>query len=427
MLTRLFYNALLPVGVLAGHAAALWIPKVREAIAGRAGFRERWAALSEEFARIRPVWFHVASVGEFEQARPVISEIVRKYPDTPIVVTFSSPSGYAFAQRKESIGPGCPIRFVDYLPFDSVGNMRFCLRCLNPRLLVFVKFDLWPNLIWECRQRGTPVMLIDATLSQSSRRNTRLGRAFYGPLYAAFNKILAISSDDAERFRAATPDHVAIDVSGDTRFDRVMERWELRSPIGFKLAEADGNVVIAGSTWPGDETHLLGALAMLLAADSTLRVVIAPHEPHAEHVDGLRRWAASHRLRCGAVTDGVLAADHRVIILDTVGVLAEAYRLGDVAYVGGSFSTGVHSVIEPAIAGLPVVFGPVHDNSHEALTMAAQGAAFAAKNQAEITSHLERLLTDQGARAAAGAAARRYVDSQIGATEKCVAAINEFL
>jgi 3-deoxy-D-manno-octulosonic-acid transferase len=157
-----------PIALAAARVSSLFLPKMREAIAGRSGYRERWRAFGATL-REAPILFHVASVGEFEQARPVIGAIKNAHPDIPIVVTFSSPSGYHFWKRREK-SEGGVIAFADYLPFDRARTMRFCLDAATPRLVVFVKFDLWPNLIWEARARGVPLALIDATLSPSSRR-----------------------------------------------------------------------------------------------------------------------------------------------------------------------------------------------------------------------------------------------------------------
>jgi 3-deoxy-D-manno-octulosonic-acid transferase len=409
---RVAYNVVLPVAVAGAHVAARFLPKMHAALDGRRGFRARWESLAREL-KAPPVWFHVSSVGEFEQARPVISALERSHPDIPALVTFSSPSGYHFARKRETTESGS-LRFIDYLPFDTVANMRFCLECARPRLLVFVKFDLWPNLVWEADARGVPIVLVDATLSASSGRLSLPARWLYRDVYGRIDAILAISDQDAERFRASVPEHESVSVTGDTRFDRVMERWEQRSASAFALP-AGGRTLIAGSTWPPDDARLLPALARLLAEDARLRAVLVPHEPTPAHVAPLVRWAADSGF------------ETRVVIVDAVGVLAEAYRFGDLAYVGGAFTTGVHSVIEPAIAGLPVVFGPHYDNSFEATQLIERGAARSIRTAEDAYAALRAWLDDDDARAAAGRAARDYVESQLGATEKCMAVLAKYL
>ena len=418
---RLAYNAFVPLGVAGAHVAARFMPKMREAVAGRRGSRQRWDELGRTLDA-QPVWFHVASVGEFEQARPVISALERTRPDIPVILTFSSPSGYNFARRRETPGAGA-IRFIDYLPFDLPGAMRHCLATAKPRALVTVKFDLWPNHIWEADAAGVPILLIDATLSPSSGRLRFPAGWIYRDIYPRIARILAISEDDAARFARSAPGHTGISVTGDTRFDRVMERWNLRSSTRIDLPDDGAPTLIAGSTWPADETHLLPALERLLREHERLRVVVVPHEPTAAHVEPLRRWAAGTGQSARTLSDGTGPADARVVILDAVGVLAEAYRHAHVAYVGGAFSTGVHSVIEPAIAGIPVVFGPRHDNSFEAARLLRLGAATAVASAAEAYAALGGYLTDEALRRRAGAAGRAYVESQLGATEKCMAAL----
>jgi len=422
---RLLYNALYPLAVAAARVSSLFLPKMREAIRGRAGYQERWSQLRASRCDAC-VWFHVASVGEFEQARPVISAVRRSHPRIPVVVTFSSPSGYHFAKRREA-SEGRVADFMDYLPFDRDRTMRFCLDAAKPRLLVFVKFDLWPNLIWEAHDRGVPVALIDATLSPSSKRLSKAGRWFYGSLYRAISPILAISDEDAARFAHSAPGHTGVAACGDTRFDRVMERWNARVRGVLPLPDDGAPTLIAGSTWAPDEARLLPALARLAKEIPALRMVIVPHEPHPAHVTSLRRWAADHHLNARTTSDGAAGTPPRILIVDTVGVLAEAYAHGHVAYVGGAFSTGVHSVIEPAIAGLPVVFGPRHDNSFEAGQLIRCGGATSVGNEEETYAAFKRYLSDEAVRCGAGAAARTYVESQLGATEKCMAALSPYL
>jgi 3-deoxy-D-manno-octulosonic-acid transferase len=423
---RVAYNAALPAALAGAHVAARFLPKMRAALDGRRGFQARWESLAREL-KAPPVWFHVSSVGEFEQARPLISALERGHPDIPVMITFSSPSGYHFAKKRETMQSGS-IRFIDYLPFDTVAHMRFCLERTRPRLLVFVKFDLWPNLVWEADALDVPVVLVDATLSASSGRLSFPARWLYRDVYRKIDAILAISDEDARRFRASVPEHASVSVTGDTRFDRVMERWQMRSASAFALP-AGGPTLIAGSTWPPDDERLLPALARLLAEDARLRAVLVPHEPTPAHVAPLVRWAADSGFAARLASDGSLSAalDVRVVIVDVVGVLAEAYRFGDLAYVGGAFTTGIHSVIEPAIAGLPVVFGPRYDNSFEAMQLVECGAARSIRSTGEAYVALRAWLGDDGARAAAGRAARDYVESQLGATEKCMAALVQYL
>lgn len=420
-----FYNGfVLPVVYSALSIAAPFHGKLKETLASRRDFRGRWSKARGGFSE-RPVWFHVSSVGEYEQAKPVISKLSETHPNIPVAVSFTSPSGYKYALKHEALGNGNSIKFMEYLPIDFADNARFCIETLNPRLLVFVKFDLWPNLIWEANEAGVPVVLIDATLSESSQRLSGLGRRFYRAVYSDLKKILAISEHDAHRFSACVPNHTGITVMGDTRFDRVMERKHTSNGSRVDIDTRGRFVVVCGSTWPRDEEHLLPALARLAGEIDNLLLVLAPHEPIEQHVSGLLDWARSNAIEATALNDYNGAA--KALVVDSVGTLAELYRFADVAYVGGSFSTGVHSVIEPAIMGIPVVFGPVHKNSFEAIELLGRGAAFAVDSEQMIYDKLLSIYEDDDMRTSMGRHARAYVESQLGATDRCIESMRSYL
>jgi 3-deoxy-D-manno-octulosonic-acid transferase len=430
-LQKAIYNGvLLPLGFGSALAVSLFHRKLREAFEGRRNFHERWIAAGERF-RERPVWFHVSSVGEFEQAKPLIAILREDHPDIPVAITFSSPSGFHYATTKERLNGENSVKFIDYLPIDFARNARFCLACLNPRLLVFVKFDLWPNLIWEAKARGIPAVLIDATLSETSQRITGLGKRFYSSVYGDLERILAISEHDARRFRACNPDHRGISVGGDTRFDRVMERKQRSAGPGFHIDTGGCFVMIAGSTWPQDEEHLLKAVSDIAATEHRLRFIIAPHEPAPDRVASLSRWAQAHNLETAVLSEVNRQSGRQnawqVLIIDTVGVLAETYCLGSVAYVGGSFSSGVHNIIEPAIMGMPVLFGPVNKNSWEALELLRIGAAIQVKNGQDVSRSLRTLLDDGDKRRLMGEKAKEFVKTQLGASNRCMAAMEDFI
>ncbi|MBP2680158.1 MAG: hypothetical protein H6Q78_21 [Candidatus Krumholzibacteriota bacterium] len=428
---RAVYNGLmLPLAYAGIRAAAPFHRKLRETIEGREGIDERWLAAAGRL-KARPVWFHVASVGEYEQARPLITRLRESHPEIPVVISVTSPSGYKYITRKEALDDRNNLKIVDYIPFDFEDSARFCLATLDPRLLVFVKFDLWPNLVWNAAERRIPIVLIDGTLSETSKRFTSFGRRFYSSVYPAIDKILAISEDDAVRFLACAPGHPSVAVAGDTRFDRVMERKKSRSGSRPSIAGNGRLTLMAGSTWPKDEEHLLGPLARIAREEPGTLLVIAPHEPSPERIATLLSWARSESLepvRLSALPPGSSAAENtRLVLVDSVGALAELYEHCDIAYVGGSFSTGVHNVIEPAIMGIPVLFGPVHKNSFEAMELLRAGAASEVTCADDVESVLGSLVRDGAKRREMGERARRYVESKLGATEMCYAAIREYL
>ncbi len=423
-LVRFAYNfIILPLGTGAAATACLFHKKIRKSLLARFGLAGRWKMQAAEVKK-GGVWFHVCSVGEFEQALPVIDNLKEAHPGVPIALTFFSPSGYEYAFSKTGAKPAA-IDFVEYLPLDFPWNARFCIACLKPKLLIFTKFDLWPNLIWHAFKLNIPSILIDATLSSSSWRLTAPGRFFYSELYGNLSRILAISDKDADRFRDCCPGQIHIETTGDTRFDRVVQRKKNRIDIPGLLRQK--RVFIAGSTWPPDEERLLPAAARLLREHPELIMLIAPHEPSPARMIGLRSWATREGFDAEALSMIEEGSSQRVVIVDSVGKLAELYCCGEAAYVGGSFSSGVHNVIEPAIMEIPVLFGPVYRNSFEAAELLKKGGAFLIETADDIFNILTRLLEDEEKRKHAGSIAGELVNSMQGAAFRCSKVISELI
>lgn len=421
------YNALLPAGRLVTRAVAPWRPKVRAGLAGRRGLQERLAALGAQHAG-RLLWIHSTSVGEYEQARPVAALVRERRPEVPILHSFFSPSGYDYARR---LGEAI---HLDYLPEDTPGDVARALQLLRPRLLVIMKFDLWPNLIAEAASRSIPVLLLDATLRPHSWRSRGPARALYRELYAKLTLISAVSAADAARFRALVPHHPAVHVDGDTRFDQVMRRRQgaKRVPLAGPLAGSERPfTLVAGSTWGPDEARLLPAWCELASSRrrSRIRLVLVPHEPtptHLEHLERLLERAGLRARRFSAIeVDGLGEAS--VVLVDRVGILAELYAAGDAAYVGGAFSTGVHNLMEPAIFGLPLLFGPRHRNAPEADMFLDAGAAAVIRSAADLGRALADLEGDAVRRRERGSRARAVVEANLGASERCFERLLPFL
>jgi 3-deoxy-D-manno-octulosonic-acid transferase len=419
------YNALLPAARVAVRVAAARSPKLRAGLAGRAGVVERFAAFGAQHRR-RCVWMHAASVGEYEQLRPVAALFGERRPDLAVLHTFFSPSGYQYAARLREAA------HFDYVPEDSPGAVRRALELVRPRALVFAKFDLWPNLIASAADLGIPVLLIDATLRPRSWRSRWPARGFYRDLYARLRVVSAVSEADAARFRAVVPSHPGIVVDGDTRFDQVVRRR--RAAARVELAPAFVRAprawtLVAGSTWGPDEARLVPAFGALARARGDVRLIVVPHEPTAAHLAPLERALAAAGLaarRYSTLADEDLG-DARVVVVDRVGILAELYALGDAAYVGGAFTTGVHNVLEPAIAGIPVAFGPRHHNAPEAEMLLGAGAADVIRSEVDLRALLAAWSSDPQRAAARGDRARRLVEAHLGASERCVARLEHCL
>jgi 3-deoxy-D-manno-octulosonic-acid transferase len=384
---------------------------------------EAWARRERDPARPL-VWFHAASVGEGLQARAVMEAFRARRPGVQLAYTHFSPSAEGLARR-------VPADFADYLPLDLPGGVGPALDLLRPSVLAFSKTDVWPNLTREAARRGVRMALLSATLPASSSLLTGVARRLVSPAHRRLDRVAAISTEDAKRFARLGVEARARSVMGDAHFDRVLARADgvdRGSALLARLAGAGRRVLVAGSTWAADEERLLPVVAGL-AGGGEVGLVLVPHEPTPGHLAQSERRLGELGLpvrRLAALTGGW---DRReVLLVDRVGVLGEIYAAADVAYVGGGWGTaGLHSVLEPAAFGLPILFGPRHRNAREAGELAAVGAAFPVSSVAELSERLGDLLRSPTARSRAGAAARAYVEAGRGAAERGAAVLEELI
>jgi 3-deoxy-D-manno-octulosonic-acid transferase len=386
--------------------------KLLRALRARRGIDARYAEWGARGrAPDRPLlWMHAPSVGEGLQARPVLELVRAEFPRAQIAYTHFSPSAERFAN-------GLGADFADYLPFDTAGGADAALDALQPSALVFSKLDLWPTLVERAAARGVRLGMISATLRAASRRRGVLGRALLADAYSRLDAVGAIDDSDAVRLVSLGVREAVIRVTGDTRYDQVWQRAESvdrRTPLLSSLANGRPTIV-AGSTWPPDEAVLLPAFERARAVAPDVRLIIAPHEPRAAHVGALDRWTLAAGLR-GARLGAPGAATADVVIVDRVGVLGELYALGDIAFVGGGFhAAGLHSVLEPAAFGIPVLFGPRTDASRDAQLLVACGGGVSVASTNALADRIGQWLTESGGRADAGARARGLVADGLGA------------
>ena len=415
---RTVYSFLiLPLGLGLIWIAAFWRPKLRAGWVGRRGLWRRMeaGASSRDTAR-KLVWFHVASAGELLQALPVLRLMLDGGFQCALTVT--SPSAIPWVLRERERLPGLIV--ADYLPLDFRRNARRLLRLLSPAALVYVKYDLWPNLVWEAGRAGVAQFLISAALRPGSARERSFAAgSFYASLYRALSGIFTVNAEDRERYLRAAPSHPNIAVTGDTKYDMVLERQAELSPPPWAEVPATQKWLVAGSTWPEDEARILAALIAAMRGDRTLRSIIAPHENDGERMEGLEAALREFSpLRLSALeAGGSLPERNRVILVDSVGRLAGLYRLAGIAYVGGGFGAGVHNVLEAAVMGAPVVFGPRHQNAPEAAALLAAGGAFVVRDAKAFEETLTALLEHPARREKAGAAAKAHVLANSGAAQ----------
>ncbi len=387
------------------RGARLWVQ-------GRRGWKKRLAADMGEHAGL--VWFHAASLGEFEQGRPVIERMRKAYPHLRILLTFFSPSGYEV--RKDYDG----VDHVHYLPLDTPGNAEAFLEIVRPTLAVFIRYEYWHNFFRAMFRRRIPVVVVSAVF--------RPDHLFFKP-YGGWSRrtLEGVSRFFVQNRRSlkllASIGVTRAEVSGDTRFDRV---WDAASrPRRFPLVETfigEGPCLVAGSTWPFDD----GLLKEVLAELPGLRCVLVPHHVDEANIGRVLDLFGDEAAVYSRGRDQDLAGA-RVLVVDTIGMLTHLYGLADLAYVGDGFGRGIHSVLEPAAFGVPIFFGPNYGDFQEAVDLVERGGAFPVRDRVELVAGLRRLLEDGEARREAGRRCRDYVQERTGATDRVMQGLRRYL
>jgi len=397
--------------------------KLLRALRARSGILYRYRAWGERSRDpLRALlWMHAPSVGEGLQARPVLQLVRQRHPQVQLAYTYFSPSAEPFARSLD-------VDFRDYLPFDSTHDARVALGALRPRALVFSKLDVWPTLTAQSQSLDVRLGLISATLAPGSSRRSRFASALLRDAYALLDAVGAIDAEDAERLVQLGVRRDVIVVTGDTRYDQVWQRAhavDRAAPVLARLASSRPTIV-AGSTWPADERVLLPAFGLVRRTLRSARLIIAPHEPAPAHLDPIEQWAAQERFRLDRLDQASETSD--VVLVDRVGVLGDLYGLADIAFVGGGFhDAGLHSVLEPAAFGVPVLFGPHHTSSRDAgLLVRCEGGASVADVRS-LAGVLTAWLGDPSARTTAGAHAESMVRDGVGAAERSVAVVESLL
>ncbi|MEX2177614.1 MAG: glycosyltransferase N-terminal domain-containing protein [Gemmatimonadaceae bacterium] len=421
---RALYDAAARLASVASAVVPASNGKTAIAFHARRGIRERyarWSAAERDLSR-QLVWMHAPSVGEGLQARPVLAMLRAHHPDVQLAYTFFSPSAEEFSRTLD-------VDFRDYLPFDSAAHMRSALDALRPDVLVFSKLDVWPQLVRQANARGVRIGLISATLAAASGRRGALARVLLRDAYALLDAVGAVDRADADRLVALGVPAGVLEVTGDTRFDQVWQRAHSvdRGSRVLATLASDRPTLVAGSTWPSDEAPLLDGFLAARAQVPELRLILAPHETTAIHLAPVERWAARHRLPLARM-DAHEAAAADVVLVDRFGVLGELYALADVAFVGGGFhEAGLHSVLEPAAFGAPVLFGPRHHRSRDAALLLAASGARVVTSAAQIGTTLVEWFADAAARRQAGQRALDVVERERGAAERSLHLIERLL
>lgn len=385
------------------HIVSWFNPKARKWVIGRRGL---WQRIEQDFQnnRQKVIWMHCASLGEFEQGRPVLEQLRKKYPDRKLVLTFFSPSGYE--PRKNYPGADA----VYYLPLDTRNNVKRFIKALSPELVVFVKYEFWLNYLFELHRQQIPVVLISAIFRPS--------QIFFKPYGSIFMKALRsyrylFVQDEESKHLLDMYGLRNVIISGDTRFDRVIEIASQQKTIPYiKQFIYDSFCVVAGSTWPADEKLLWQAAAAL----PDVKWILVPHEIHETHIEALiQQWPKA--VRYSQLDDSMDLSIYQTLIIDGVGMLSALYRYAQVAYVGGGHNKGIHNTLEAAVYGIPVLFGPRYEKFKEACDLIRVKGAFCVMEALDLKEMLTRFNTDEKFLKQGGEASMNYVMSRKGATE----------
>ena len=400
----LIYNAVVRLYFAAIWFASFFNRKARLWINGRK---------ARAFLRFKgSIWFHFASLGEFEQGRPVLEALRAKYPEDKIVITFFSPSGYEVRKNTPLADA------VYYLPLDTRRNAREFIETIQPRLVVFTKYEYWYHFLHEAKQRAIPVYVISGIF--------RPGQVFFKWYGALYRKILGFVNwffvqDERSKQLLAQIGLDNVTVSGDTRFDRVWANAQQPKSIpGLAEFKNSHKVFIAGSTWPQDEK----LIAALVERYPELKFIIAPHEISADKINNLvAQLPAEITIRYSSLTahpDGYPDSPHvncRVLVIDNIGMLSSLYQYGDIAYIGGGFGAGIHNTLEAAAYGLPVIFGPNYKKFIEANELIALKAGFSIADASQLKGITDTLLNEKAFYNIAASKAGDYVREHTGATQ----------
>ncbi len=420
---KFLYNFLIiPPLYIFLQLGALFNSKIKRGIKGRKRIFEELILNAASLNKSKKlIWFHSSSLGEFEQAKPIIQEL-KKDNSINILITFYSPSGYENSRRYPYAD------LVSYLPFDSSVYAETFISIIRPDLAVLMRYDIWPNHIWAMKKRNIPCFIVDATMKENSPRKLPVIKNFHKVLFSDVTRILTVSNDDVEGFKDFRIPEEKLTAVGDTRFDRVYEK---------SLAAKEKNIIkkdllsgkkifVAGSTWDMDENIILPAFMKLAKYDNSVVMILVPHEPTITNLERIEN-EISTTMKSIRFSHLNSYNDERIIIVDSIGILLTLYAYSDLAFVGGSFKQNIHNVLEAAVYGVPVLFGPKIDNSQESRELLRRGGGIMIKNQKEAYRQLRTCFSDEGLRKEKGRIAAEYVRENLGATKKILKEIYEVI
>ncbi|ADB41796.1 3-deoxy-D-manno-octulosonic acid transferase [Spirosoma linguale] len=391
------------------RAVAPFNPKARLWVEGRRNWSDRLRQLLGGNAQ--PIaWFHAASLGEFEQGRPVIEAFREVYPDYKILLTFFSPSGYEV--RKDYDGAD----YILYLPADTPANARQFVTLVRPRIAFFIKYEFWYNYLRELKTAGVPVVSFSA-IFRSNQLFFKPWGQFYRNMLRYFDHILVQNQESVDLLAGIGLNNVTL--GGDTRFDRVSQVVVTKKAIPIAEAfKANVPLLVVGSAWPEDMNVLIPFINRF---DKPLKLIVAPHEIRDEEIERWRKQLTKPSVRFSQA-DTATASSFDVLFIDNIGMLSSLYQYGEFAFIGGAFKQGLHNILEAATFGMPLFFGPEYDKYQEAVDLVNEGTAFPIGNEPELTTAFTKQYENP---AEAAQISRHYVQRNIGATAKVMEVVKK--
>ena len=406
----MIYNLVIYIYLFGVKVAGLFSAKPAKMVKGH---REVFDILRNKIDKnARYIWFHAASLGEFEQGRPLIERIRKEHPEYKILQTFFSPSGYEVRKNYQGADLVC------YLPFDTPRNVRRFVELANPCMVFFIKYEFWQNYLNELHRRGIPTYSVSSIF-----RPNQIFFRWYGKRYSEVLRTFAhlFVQNEVSKELLATIGVTDVTVVGDTRFDRVLDicHQAKQLPLVEKFKGNNAFTFVAGSSWGPDEDLFLE----YFNNHPEMKLIIAPHVIDENHlVEIIGKLKRPYVRYTRADEKNVLKAD--CLIIDCFGLLSSIYRYGEIAYIGGGFGVGIHNTLEAAVYGIPVIFGPKYQKFMEAVELLEAKGAYSIKDYEELKSLLDRFQTDKDFLDETGKNAGYYVTSKSGATEKIMNMIN---
>jgi 3-deoxy-D-manno-octulosonic-acid transferase len=397
------YNLIVQIADFLLKIVAIFIPKIKLFVDGRKPVFEILA--SKISSNDKTIWFHAASLGEYEQGLPVIEKIKEKFPNHKIIVTFFSPSGYE-VRKNNTISD-----ITAYLPLDTKKNAKHFLSLVHPEMVFFIKYEYWPNYLNELKKLETPTYLISGIF-----RKNQLFFKWYGGFYRTalntFTYFFVQNESSKKLLLELGKTNVAI--SGDTRFDRVSSILEKDNSLDFIEAfKNDTLTIVAGSSWPKDENILIDYINQ---TSEKVKFIIAPHNIKGEQIQELQH-SITKKTVLFSEKEAKNLADFDVFIIDTIGILTKIYSYADIAYVGGGFGNpGVHNILEPATFGVPIVIGPNFSHFAEATALVNMGGCVSISNKNELVDAFSNLIANDDIRHEKGHICSTFVQMNKGAT-----------